>query len=410
MDQLSSLDRNFVFHPATNLAAHQRQGPLIIERGQGIYVWDNHDKRYIEGMAGLWCVALGYGEDALVEAAAEQMRKLAYGQLFASRSHEPAILLAEKLSQWLPPSRRGEGPWRFLFGNSGSDANDTQIKLVRYYNNVVGRPQKKKIISRWNGYHGVTVGSASLTGLPVFHTHFDLPIEGILHTDCPHHFRHAENGESEEDFATRLAANLEAMIVREGAETVAAFIAEPIMGAGGLIVPPKTYYEKVQAVLDRHDVMLIDDEVITGFGRLGTPFGCQAMGMKPDTLTLAKALSSAYLPISAVAVPDWMHEAMMAPSEQLGAFAHGFTYSGHPVAAAVALRTLQLFEERDLVAHAGRVGQHFQARLAALGELPFVGNTRGKGLLGGLELVRDVSAGTRFDASEKVAMRVAALA
>lgn len=410
MDQLSELDRHFVLHPATNLAAHQRQGPLIIERGEGIYVWDTHGKRYIEGLAGLWCVALGYGQDALVEAAAEQMRKLAYGQLFASRSHEPAILLSEKLAQWLPPTRRGEGPWRFLFGNSGSDANDTQIKLVRYYNNVVGRPQKKKIISRWNGYHGVTLGSASLTGLPVFHTHFDLPIEGVLHTDCPHHFRHAEAGESETDFATRLAANLEAMIQREGPETVAAFIAEPIMGAGGLIVPPETYFEKIQQVLDRHDVILIDDEVITGFGRLGTPFGCEAMGMRPDTMTLAKALSSAYLPISAVAVPDWMHEAMMEPSDKLGAFAHGFTYSGHPVAAAVALRNLQLFEELDLLAHAARVGQHFQARLTALGELPFVGDTRGRGLLGGLELVRDVSAKTRFAAEDKVAMRVAALA
>lgn len=410
MDELSRKDLAHVLHPATNLAAHQRSGPMVIERGEGIHVWDNHGRRYIEGMAGLWCVAIGYGEEALVEAATEQMRKLAYGQMFASRSHEPGILLAEKLNDWLPDSRRHTGPWKFLYGNSGSDANDTQIKLVRYYNNAIGRPRKKKIISRWNGYHGVTVASASLTGLPAFHAHFDLPIEGVLHAECPHAFRHAEPGESEVDFATRLAASLEALIEREDPDTIAAFIAEPIMGAGGLIVPPETYYEKVQAVLDRHDILLIDDEVICGFGRLGTKMGCDAMGMRPDTLSLAKALSSAYLPISAVAVPDWMHEAMMAPSEKVGSFAHGFTYSGHPVAAAVALRNLQLFEERQLVTHAARVGKHFQARLQALAELPFVGNVRGRGLLAGLELIQDGPRRQRFDVNAKAAFRVVALA
>jgi 4-aminobutyrate--pyruvate transaminase len=319
-------------------------------------------------------------------------------------------LLAEKLEAWVPPSKRHTGPWKFLFGNSGSDANDTQIKLIRYYNNVSGRPNKKKIISRLGGYHGVTLASASLTGLPPFHAHFDLPIPGVLHTSCPHAFRHAHPGESDQAFATRLADELEALIQKEGPDTVAAMIAEPIMGAGGLIVPPEGYFPKIQAVLDRYDILLIDDEVICGFGRLGTRMGSEALEMKPDTVSIAKALSSAYLPISAVAVPDWMHEAMLEPSNQVGAFAHGFTYSGHPVAAAVALRNLELFEERDLVGHAARVGVPFQARLQALMGKPFVGNVRGKGLLGGLEIVADPGAGKRFEVSEKAAMRLAALA
>lgn len=410
MDALAEKDLIHLLHPATNLALHQKTGPLVIDRGEGIYVWDNHGRRYIEGLAGLWCVAIGYGEEALVEAATAQMRKLAYGQLFASRSHEPGILLAEKLQSWMPPSKRHTGPWKFLFGNSGSDANDTQIKLIRYYNNVIGRPCKKKFISRLGGYHGVTLASASLTGLPPFHAHFDLPIDGVLHTACPHAFRHAMPGEDDEDFASRLAEELEALIQREGPETVAAMIAEPIMGAGGLIVPPDTYFPKIQAVLDRHDILLIDDEVICGFGRLGTRMGCEAVQMKPDTVTVAKGLSSAYLPISAVAVPDWMHEAMLEPSSQIGAFAHGFTYSGHPVAAAVALRNLELFEERDLVGHAARVGVHFQARLQALLERPFVGHARGRGLLGGIELMKDKGAGKRFEVADKAAIRLAALA
>ncbi len=410
MDSLARKDLDNVLHPATNFAAHRQSGPLVIERGEGIYVWDTHGKRYLEGLAGLWCVALGYGEQALVDAATAQLSKLAYGHLFASRSHEPGILLAEKLNQWLPESRRHTGPWRIFYGNSGSDANDTQVKLVRYYNNAVGRPRKKKIISRQRGYHGVTLASASLTGLPNFHQHFDLPIEGVLHADCPHHYRFAEPGESEDAFADRLAANLEAMILREDPDTVAAFIAEPVMGAGGLIVPPRGYFPKIQAVLERHDVLLIDDEVITGFGRLGSNFGCEAMQMRPDTMSMAKALSSAYLPISAVAVPDWMAEALVEPSSKVGAFAHGYTYSGHPVPCAVALRNLELFEERGLVAHAAKVGVHFQQRLAALAERPFVGHTRGVGLLGGLELAKDPARRQFFAPEAKAAMRVAALA
>ena len=410
MDALARKDVENVLHPATNFHVHRETGPLVIERGKGIYVYDTHGKRYLEGLAGLWCVAVGYGEQALIDAATEQMSKLAYGHMFASRSHEPGILLAEKLNEWLPESRRHTGSWKIFFGNSGSDANDTQVKLIRYYNNAIGRPKKKKIISRQRGYHGVTLASASLTGLPNFHQHFDLPIEGVLHTDCPHHYRFAHAGESEDAFADRLAANLEAMIVREDPDTVAAFIAEPVMGAGGLVVPPRGYFEKIQAVLNKYDVLQIDDEVICGFGRLGTNFGCEAVGMKPDTISMAKALSSAYLPISAVAVPDWMAEALVEPSRQVGAFAHGYTYSGHPVPCAVALRNLQLLEERELVAHAAEVGVYFQARLAALASRPFIGHTRGMGLLGGLELVQDVAHKRFFAPEAKAAVRVAALA
>lgn len=280
---------------------------------------------------------------------------------------------------------------------------------MRYYNNAIGRPRKKKIISRLRGYHGVTVASASLTGLPNFHAHFDLPIEGVLHADCPHHYRHAEPGESEEAFADRLAANLQALIEREGADTIAAFIAEPIMGAGGVIVPPATYFEKVQAVLRRHDILFLCDEVICGFGRLGEAFGAQAFGIAPDMVSMAKALSSAYVPISAVAVPDAIYEAMRGPSDATGAFAHGYTYSGHPVACAVALRTLEIHEERQVFAHARAMGEVMQRRLAALADLPYVGHVRGHTLLGGFELVQDKASRASFPTQAKAAMRLAAL-
>lgn len=408
MPTLSQLDLAHVLHPATDFVAHEASGPLVMSHGEGVHVFDTQGRRYLEGMAGLWCTALGYGEEALVQAAATQMRKLAFSQMFASRSHEPGILLAERLAAMLPAPASG-GSWRLFFGNSGSDANDTLVKLVRYYNNAIGRPRKKKIISRLRGYHGVTVASASLTGLPNFHAHFDLPIEGVLHADCPHHYRHAEPGEGEEAFAERLAANLEALIEREGADTIAAFIAEPIMGAGGVIVPPATYFEKVQAVLRRHDILFLCDEVICGFGRLGQNFGAQAYGIAPDMVSMAKALSSAYVPISAVAVPDAIYEAIRAPSDATGAFAHGYTYSGHPVACAVALRTLEIYEERQVFAHARAVGEVMQQRLAALADFPHVGHVRGHTLLGGFELVQDKASRASFPAQAKAAMRLAAL-
>jgi 4-aminobutyrate---pyruvate transaminase len=394
---LEAKDLEHLLHPTTNLKLHHQNGPKIHDHAQGVYLWDSKGKQFIEGMAGLWCTALGYGEEELVRVAAEQMRKLSYSQLFGSKTNEPSILLAEKLKQ-IAPFDAG----RVFFGLSGSDANDTQVKLMWYYNNIIGRPEKKKIISRRRGYHGVTAASGSLTGLPAFHAHFDLPIQGILHTDCPFYYREAVDGESESAFVERIVGNLEALIIQEGPETIAAFIAEPVMGAGGVIVPPDGYFERVQAVLRKHDILFIDDEVICGFGRTGQPFGAQTMGIVPDTMSVAKALSSAYVPISAVLIPEWMYEPMIEASGKVGNFGHGFTYSGHPVCAAVALRTLEIMEERALFDHAARVGEGFQKRLHALAEHPLVGNTRGIGLIGAVELVADKASKRAFKASAGV--------
>lgn len=384
-----------LLHPNTNLAVHQSKGPMVLARGEGIYVWDDAGRQYIEGMAGLWCTALGYGNEELAEVAAEQMRDLSFSHLFAGKGHMPSIELAERLKSMLPMSAG-----KIFFGNSGSDANDTQIKLVRYYNNAIGRPQKKKIISRTKAYHGVTVASGSLTGLPPFHIDFDLPIEGILHTSCPHYARSAEPGESEETFARRMASELRSLIEKEGPETVAAFIVEPVMGAGGFIVPPATYFDQVVPVLKEYDVLLIDDEVICGFGRTGQPFGCQTMGFEPDTMSLAKALSSAYLPISAVAIPDWMYEPFVEQSKKIGMFGHGFTYSGHPVCAAVALRNLDIMARIKLFDHAAAMTPAFQKHLQSLSDHPLAGEVAGVGLMGVVELVEDKDSRRLFDADK----------
>jgi len=388
-----SRDIAHVLHPYTNMASHAEQGPMLIERGSGVWVYDDNGKAYIEGLAGLWCTALGFNEERLVQAATDQLRKLPYYHLFASKSHGPAIDLAERLVDMMP--------WpmdKVFFQNSGSEANDTVVKLVWYYNNAVGRPEKKKIISRIKGYHGVTVASASMTGLPYNHKDFDLPIKNILHTDCPHHYHFAEDGESEEDFASRLAASLEAMILEEGPETVAAFIAEPVMGAGGVIVPPRTYFEKIQAVCRKYDLLLIADEVICGFGRTGNMFGSETFGIEPDILVVAKALSSAYLPISAVVLSEAVATPICENSGRIGVFGHGYTYSGHPVAAAVAVETLKIYEERDILSHVRRVAPVLQDGLAALADHPLVGEARGVGLIGAVELIKDKDTRTNFDA------------
>ena len=382
-DTIEGKDLQHLLHPSTNLAQHQQHGPVVLESADGIYVRDNHGKQYLEGMAGLWCTAIGYGQEELARVAYEQMVKLNYSQLFAGRTNEPSVLLAEKLKQ-MAPFDAG----RVFFGLSGSDANDTQIKLIWYYNNAIGRPEKKKIISRKRGYHGVTIASGSLSGLPPFHAAFDLPMPGVLHTSSPHYYSEGLPGETETEFLQRLVDDLEQMIEHEGAETVAAFIAEPIMGAGGVVVPPEHYYPRIQQVLDKYDIAFIDDEVICGFGRTGKPFGAQTMDIRPTTMSIAKALSSAYLPISAVLLPEFMYEAFADRSPELGNFAHGFTYSGHPVCAAVALRNLELMEEMDLFAHAEKMGAILQQRLQQFVGHPLVGEVRGKGLIAALELVR----------------------
>ena len=399
---LAALDRRYLFHPSTDLCQVREGEPLIWTRGHGIHVEDQHGRRYLEGMAGLWCTALGYGEPELARVAAEQIETLCYGPLFAARANEPSIRLAAKLAEWVPI----EGA-RFLFGCSGSDANDTQIKLLRYYFNVTGQPQRKKILSRIGSYHGTTLATAALTGLKPFHAHFDLPGSDVIHLTEPHYFRQGRPGESEAEFTARLVAELERVIAREGGETLAALIAEPLMGAGGLIIPPAGYYQAIQPILKHHGILFIDDEVVCGFGRTGQPFGCQTFGIEPTTMTLAKALSSAYQPISAVAVPPFMYEAIEQAATEVGLFGHGLTYSGHPVAAAVALRNLELMEERGIMAHAVRMGELLQARLAPLAEHGLVGNLRGIGLIAGLELVRDKNRRERFAPSDKIAFRVA---
>lgn len=404
-DSLAQRDIETLVHPYTNLALHREKGPLIIERGEGIYVWDKDGKQYIEGLAGLWCTALGFGEKALVEAAIEQLNKLPYYHLFGDKSQVPAIQLGERLKAMAPMPVS-----KVFFVNSGSEANDTQIKLIWYYNNAVGRPEKKKIISRIKAYHGVTIAAGSLTGLPFAHQDFDLPLPGILHADCPHHYRFAEPGETEEEFATRLAQNLEELIIREGPDTVAAFIAEPVMGAGGVIIPPRTYFKKVQAVLKKYDIIFIDDEVICGFGRTGNTFGCETFGFTPDTMSVAKSLSSAYLPVGAVLIPDYIYESMLEESRKLGTFGHGFTYSGHPTCTAVALKNLEIMEERQIFEHVREVMPRFQERLSAMGDHPLVGEARGIGLIGGCELVADKGSKRSFDPKQGVGPHCAARA
>jgi 4-aminobutyrate--pyruvate transaminase len=397
-------DIETLVHPYTNLDAHRRVGPIIIERAKGIHVWDTAGKRYIEGLAGLWCTALGYGNEALIEAAREQLSKLSFSHIFSGRSHDPAIALAEKLKEISPAPAS-----KVFFTCSGSEANDTQIKLAWYYNNARGLPEKKKVISRQRAYHGVTIASASLTGLPANHADFDLPIDRFLHTACPHYYRGAEAGESEDDFSSRLAAELDELIQKEGPDTIAAFIAEPVMGAGGVVVPPETYFAKIQAVLDKYDILFIVDEVICGFGRTGNMFGSQTYGLNPDTISVAKAITSAYAPLGALTVPEEVYQAMLDESRKIGTFGHGFTYSGHPLCTALGVKTLEIYERIDIVAQVRSVAPTFQKRLKAIGEHPLVGEARGVGLLGGVELVADKANKTAFDPKQGVGARAASL-
>jgi 4-aminobutyrate---pyruvate transaminase len=400
LSNFSNRDVEALLHPTTNLAAHRTQGPLVLERGEGVYVYDASGKRYIEGLAGLWCTGLGYGNAELVEAAREQMSRLSFSHLFGGRSHEPAIALAEKIKAIAPcPTSK------VFFTSSGSEANDTQVKLAWYYNNARGQPKRKKIIGRIRGYHGTTVATASLSGLPIFHADFDLPMARVLHTDCPHYGKFAEPGESEEEYSTRLARNLEELIDREGPETIAAFIAEPVMGAGGVLIPPKTYFEKVQTVLSRHGIAFIADEVICGFGRTGSWWGSETYGIAPDSVSMAKAVTSAYVPMGALTVPEQVYQALVEASTKHGVMAHGFTYSGHPLACAVALKAIEIYERIDIVAHVRRVAPIFQLRLKALTDHPLVGEARGVGLIGALELMRDKKAKQSFEGKLGVGAR-----
>ena len=390
-------DVAYHFHPYTDARAHEQHGPLIITRGEGCTVTDDSGRQYIEGLAGLWCTSLGYGQERLIRAAESQMRELAYYHSFAHKVPPSVIELSEKLLQ-IAPGDMG----KVAFANSGSEANDTALKFIWYYNNARGRPEKKKIIARKRGYHGITIASGSLTGIPKNHMDFDLPIEGVRHATCPHYHAEAQAGESEAAFSQRLADELDRMIQDEGPETVAAMFAEPVMGAGGVVVPPAGYWEKVQAVLQKHDVLLVADEVICGFGRTGQMFGCQTFDIDPDMVTCAKALSSAYVPISAIMMRDEIYQAIADNTHKIGTFAHGFTYSGHPVAAAVALETLKIYEEMDVAARVRELAPRLQEGLRAYAAHPLVGEVRGIGLIAGVELLADKATRTPFDPVGKV--------
>ena len=394
-----------VLHPYTDLEAHQQVGPIVIARGKGVRVWDDTGKEYIESVAGLWCAALGFDNERLVQAAADQMRKLPFYHAFTAKSHEPMIDLAEMLIARAPVPMS-----KVFFANSGSEANDSAIKMVWYLNNALGRPNKKKLIGRVKGYHGITIGSASLTGLPVNHRSFDLPLPGFIHTMTPHFYHGALDGESEEDFATRCADELEKMILSEGPDTVAAMWAEPIMGAGGVILPPRGYFPKIQAVLRKYEVLLVADEVICGFWRTGNYWGSQTLDIKPDIVVCAKALSSSFLPISAVMVNDAVFQALAQESHAVGTFGHGFTYSGHPVPAAVAIETLKIYDELGIGAHVASVGPHMQNELRRrFADHPLVGEVRGTGLIAAVELVADKASRTNFDPKAKVGGRMTRL-
>jgi len=387
-------------HGYTNLKTHLENGPQIYERGSGVRVYDDNGKGYIEGLAGLWCASLGFNEERLIEAAVREMKRLPYYHGFAGKTSDVTIDLAERLVKMAPVPMS-----KVLFANSGSEATDLAVKLIWYYHNAIGKPEKKKIISRIKGYHGVTVCSASLTGLPHLHNEFDLPIERIMHTDCPHHYRFAHDGETEEEFASRCAENLESLILDEGPETIAAFFAEPVMGAGGVIVPPATYFEKIQPILRKYDIVFLADEVICGFGRTGNMWGSQTYSLQPDMISTAKALSAAYLPISALLINDKIFDSMVEQSEKLGVFGHGSTYAGHPVSAAVALETLTIYEERNIVGHVKQVSPALQDGLRRFADHPLVGEVRGIGLVGAVELVRDKETKQAFEPKSGVGVR-----
>ncbi|MBK8438637.1 MAG: aspartate aminotransferase family protein [Rhodobacter sp.] len=404
-NSLQARDVKFHLHPSTNLDQHEVNGPHVFNRGEGIYVYDDDGKQYIEGLAGLWCASLGFSEKRLVKAATRQLETLPFYHNFAHKAVEPSIELAEYLVEHAPVPMS-----KVFFTNSGSEANDTVVKLVWYYNNIVGRPEKKKIISRRGAYHGITVAAASLTGLQYAHTAFDLPIANIIHTDCPHHYHFAQEGESEADFAKRLAANLEQLIETEGPDTIAAFIAEPLQGAGGVIVPPKGYFAAIRPILDRHDILFIADEVITGFFRTGDRFATETYGLKPDMISMAKAMSAAYQPIGGVMVSEKIYQALVEGSRKYGMFGHGFTYSGHPVPTAVALETQRIYDDMKIGDHVKAVSKRFQRRLHALADHPLVGEARGLGLIGAVELVADKAARRNFEPGRKVGPRVMALA
>lgn len=405
-DQLDRWDREAFLHPSTHLAQHARgESPnRIMAGGSGVYIEDRDGTRLLDGFAGLYCVNVGYGRQEIAEAIAEQARKLAYYHAYAGHGTEVSITLAKMVLERAP-----RGMSKVYFGLSGSDANETNLKLIWYYNNILGRPEKKKIISRWRGYHGSGLMTGSLTGLDVFHRKFDLPLARVLHTEAPYYFHRSRLEMSEADFVAHCVGELESLIEREGAGTIAAFIGEPVLGTGGIVPPPAGYWEAIQPVLRAHDILLVADEVVTGFGRLGSMFGADHYGLEPDVITVAKGLTSAYAPLSGSIVSDRVWKVLEQGTDENGPIGHGWTYSAHPLGAAAGVANLKLIDELGLVENAREVGAYLNGAMRnALAEHPHVGEVRGEGLLCALEFVEDKAARTFFDPAKKVGPAVAA--
>ncbi|MEQ8622128.1 MAG: aspartate aminotransferase family protein [Thalassobaculaceae bacterium] len=405
-DQLDKWDRESFFHPSTHLAQHARgESPnRIVTGGSGVYIEDRDGNRLLDGFAGLYCVNVGYGRREIAEAIAEQARELAYYHAYVGHGTEASITLAQMVMDRAPA-----GLSKVYFGLGGSDANETNVKLVWYYNNILGRPEKKKIISRWRGYHGSGLVTGSLTGLELFHKKFDLPLDRVLHTTAPVYFRRPDLASSEAEFVAECVADLEALIEREGADTIAAFIGEPALGTGGLVPPPEGYWPAIHAVLDRHEILLIAEEVVTGFGRLGSMFGSDHYGIRPDFVTIAKGLTSAYAPLSGSIVSDRVWSVLEQGTDEFGPLGHGWTYSAHPIGAAAGVANLKLIDSLGLVANAGSVGAYLKKTMTeAIGDHPNVGEVRGEGLLCAVEFVADRSDRTYFDPAQKVGARITA--
>jgi len=403
-DQLTQWDHEHFFHPSTHLGQFARReiGNRIITSASGVRITDREGRSSLDAFAGLYCVNVGYGRPEIAEAIAAQASELAYFHSYVGHGTEASITLSKMIADRAP-----EGMNHVYYGLSGSDANETNIKLVWYYNNILGRPEKKKIISRWRGYHGSGLVTGSLTGLELFHKKFDLPLSQVVHTEAPYYFRRADLNQSEEQFVAHCVAELEALIEREGADTIAAFIGEPVLGTGGIVPPPAGYWEAIQTVLNKHDILLIADEVVTGFGRLGSMMGSDHYGLKPDLITIAKGLTSAYAPLSGSIISDKMWEVLERGTDENGPIGHGWTYSAHPICAAAGVANLKLLDSLDLVTNAGTVGRYLNAAMAeALGGHANVGEIRGEGMLCAVELVRDRDGRVFFDAADKVAPRV----
>lgn len=405
-DQLAEWDRENFFHASTHLAAHARGDTptRIITGGEGVYIQDRDGAKILDGFAGLYCVNVGYGRREITDAIAAQVSELSYYHAYAGHGTEASVTLAKMVLDRAPDNMS-----KVYFGLGGSDANETNIKLIWYYNNILGRPEKKKIISRWRGYHGSGLMTGSLTGLGLFHAKFDLPMDGVLHTEAPHYLHRADRNQTEEQFSAYCAAKLEEMILAEGPDTIAAFIGEPILGTGGIVPPPKGYWAAIQAVLRKYDILLVVDEVVTGFGRLGTMFGSEHYGLKADLITIAKGLTSAYAPLSGSIVSKKMWAVLEKGTDENGAFGHGWTYSAHPIGAAAGVANLKLIDDLGLIANASETGAYLKSALqAALGDHPNVAEIRGEGMLAAVEFCAHRDDLKQFDTSATIGPRLAA--